>query len=232
MPSKAPSFQYYPKDWRADAVFTCSLAARGLWHELMNMMHAQERYGYLSHNGLPIPDEAISRYCGCNLQEYQTLLAELTRAGVPSRTSNGTIYSRRMVDDEKKRSDWRKRQQNHRDRVDVRHGDVTPMSRGSSSPSSSPKPKQDPPYPPTQTVGGQRRTRRLTQAQREAQVGGGPQVEAVERTPEEQAAYKKRMRLREDIRREWEQARARGELPAVDLTAYRQKRMLELGEIA
>lgn len=124
---KAPSFQYYPKDWRADSVFTCSLAARGLWREMMDMMHAQERYGYLSMNGLPISDESIARYCGCSLQEYQTLLPELFAANVPRRTHNGVIYSKRMVEDEKKRKEWRNRQKKHRDTV----SDVTQMSRSS-----------------------------------------------------------------------------------------------------
>jgi hypothetical protein len=122
---KAPSFQYYPKDWRADSVFTCSLAARGLWREMMDMMHAQERYGYLSMNGLPIPNEAIARYCGCSLQEYQTLLTELFAANVPRRTHNGVIYSKRMVEDERKRKEWRNRQKKHRDTT----RDVTSMSR-------------------------------------------------------------------------------------------------------
>jgi hypothetical protein len=106
---------YYPKDWRADAVFGCSLAARGLWHEMMNMMHASERYGYLCNNGAAIPDEAISRYCGCSLQEYQTLLPELERAGVPRRTPNGIIFCKRMVDDQKERQVWRKQKKNQRD---------------------------------------------------------------------------------------------------------------------
>lgn len=113
---KEPSFQYYPKDWRSDSVFTCSLAARGLWHEMMNMAHASERYGYLVTNGLPTSDEAIARYCGCSLQEYQALLPELERAGVPGRTADGILFSRRMVRDAVERAKWRKQKQNQRDK--------------------------------------------------------------------------------------------------------------------
>lgn len=118
---------YYPKDWRADSVFGCSLAARGLWHEMMNMMHASERYGYLCSNSLPIPDEAVARYCGCSLQEYQTLLAELSAANVPRRTNTGVIYSKRMVEDHRKRREWKERQDKHRDA----ECDVTRLSRTS-----------------------------------------------------------------------------------------------------
>lgn len=127
MSGKNPAFMYYPKDWRADSVFGCSLAARGLWHEMMNMMHASERYGYLCSNGRPIPEEAIARYCGCSIQEYTTLLAELTEANVPRRTTSGIIFSKRMVEDDKKRKEWRKRQTKHR----VTARDVTRLSRES-----------------------------------------------------------------------------------------------------
>lgn len=133
---KNPAFMYYPKDWRSDAVFGCSLAARGLWHEMMNMMHASERYGYLSMNGCPIPDESISRYCGCTLQEYQTLLTELARAGVPRRTPNGIIFSKRMVDDHKNRGIWKKEKKNQRDTNKSENvcPDVHQMSTGIASP--------------------------------------------------------------------------------------------------
>jgi hypothetical protein len=139
---KNPSFQFYPKDWRADAVFSCSLAARGLWLEMMNMMHASARYGYLSQHGLPIPDETISRYCGCTLQEYQTLLAELDNASVPRRTSDGIIYSKRMVDDEKMRMKWRKNKQNQRVAGSPKNVHPTVQQMSSSSPSPPPSPIQ------------------------------------------------------------------------------------------
>lgn len=135
MGKKEPAFMYYPKDWRADAVFSCSIGARGLWHEMLNMMHASERYGYLSNNGLPIPDEQVARYCGVSLMEYQTLLTELERAGVPRRTSNGIIFSRRMVEDFKARANWRKLKQNQRLKTGA--AGCPPVVHSMSSPSSS-----------------------------------------------------------------------------------------------
>lgn len=141
---KEPSFQYYPKDWRADAVFGCSIAARGLWHEMMNMMHTGERYGYLSINDLPIPDESIARYCGVSLAEYQILLPELERAGVPRRTSDGIIFCKRMVEDAKQRAEWRKQKHNQRVKAIPQScpKDVRAMSAPSPSPSPPPIPIQ------------------------------------------------------------------------------------------
>lgn len=104
---KRPSFQFYPGDWLRDSVSGCSLAAQGLWLRIMVIMHDAEPYGHLVENGQPIPDEAVSRRCGCAVNEYRRLLAELDRAGVPSRTDDGAIYSRRMTRDEETRVDWR-----------------------------------------------------------------------------------------------------------------------------
>ncbi len=102
--AKLPAFQFYPGDWLRDNVSGCSLAAQGLWLRMMLLMHDSERYGYLSINGLPIPQDHIFRRCGCDsLEQYMTLFAELDNAGVPSRTDTGVIYSRRMVRDERKR---------------------------------------------------------------------------------------------------------------------------------
>ena len=141
---KAPSFQYYPKDWQQDAVFGCSLAARGLWHEMINVMHGCEPYGYLAENDKPMPVERIARKCGTTPQEFNELLRELDEAGVPRRTASGIIFCKRMVEDERRRREWRNRQQKHRGVEEgtserdvtpyVTH-DVTPMSRVSPSPS-------------------------------------------------------------------------------------------------
>lgn len=113
---------YYKFDigsWRSDRVFYCSLAARGLWLEMMNMMHGVERIGYLGQNGSPIPSEKIALYCGSSLEQYETLLSELDNASIPSRTSNGIIYSRRIVRDAKKRNEWSKSKEKQRDTVDA-----------------------------------------------------------------------------------------------------------------
>lgn len=73
---------------------------------MMILMHDSERYGHLCLNGSPIPPESLARRCGCDsLAQYESLLAELESASVPSRTNSGVIYSRRMVRDDRKRKD-------------------------------------------------------------------------------------------------------------------------------
>jgi hypothetical protein len=98
---KRPAFQFYPADWRKDtALQSCCLEARGLWHEMLCLMHECEPYGHLAVNGNPMKPAQIARLVGISPKEYQVLLDELTAAGVPSSTEDGTIYSRRMVRDE------------------------------------------------------------------------------------------------------------------------------------
>lgn len=126
--SKLPSFQFYPGDWLRDNISGCSLAAQGLWLRMMILMHDSERYGYLSMNGAPIPPGFVSRKCGCDtLEQYTTLLAELDEAGIPSRTSEGIIYSRRMVRDarERERKNRNKADQRSREKGVSGDGDVT-----------------------------------------------------------------------------------------------------------
>ncbi len=50
--SKLPAFQFYPGDWLKDpAVRSLPLEARGLWIDLLCIMHESDRRGYLELNG-------------------------------------------------------------------------------------------------------------------------------------------------------------------------------------
>lgn len=135
---KLPAIQFYPGDWLRDPVAGCSLQAQGLWLRMMFLMHDSDRYGYLSCNGVAIPSEAITRRCSCDsLRQYTTLLAELSAAGVPSKTTDGIIFSRRMVKDAKDRAANAGRQAAHRkDKAESNDdvtGDVTDLSQHSSA---------------------------------------------------------------------------------------------------
>lgn len=96
---------------------------------MMFIGHDSDRYGYLSQHGKPIPSGSIAQRCGCTLPLYLTLLQELDDFGVPSRTPDGTIYSRRMVRDHEKRELAAERQRKHRKTNKVSHALVTRLSR-------------------------------------------------------------------------------------------------------
>lgn len=98
---KRPASQYYWGDWRRDtALQSCSIAARGLWHEMNCLMHDCEPYGHLCVGTQAMQPAQLARLVGISAKECSALLSELEDAGVFSRTDEGVIYSRRMVRDE------------------------------------------------------------------------------------------------------------------------------------
>lgn len=97
---KRPAFQFYPGDWQRDAALrACSVGARGLWIEMMCVMHQADPYGYLVLNSSPIEPSQLARMVGASVKEVIRWLAELQSAGVQSTDEKG-VFSRRMVRDE------------------------------------------------------------------------------------------------------------------------------------
>lgn len=98
---KRPASQFYWGDWlRSTDVRSLSIGARGLWIDLMCLMHEGEPYGHLAVAGKPLACEKAARMTGVSLGQFKKLLAEIEEAGVSSRTPPGFLYSRRMVKDE------------------------------------------------------------------------------------------------------------------------------------
>lgn len=94
-----PWLKFYPSDWRSDpALRMCSIAARGLWMEMLCVMH--ENNGELSVNGRGLTPRQLATLAGC--PDVEDLLSELEDAGVFSRRDDGTIFSRRMIRDAQK----------------------------------------------------------------------------------------------------------------------------------
>ena len=101
---KYPWMMFYPADHRADpAVRMCSIAARGLWVELICLMHEAEPYGHLLSKGARISTQKLAMVAGVAEIDIESLLAELENHGVFSRDDSGVIYCRRMVRDFRKR---------------------------------------------------------------------------------------------------------------------------------
>ncbi len=98
-----PWMKFYPSDWRSDpALRMCPLAARGLWMEMLSIMHEAEPYGHLVVKGVPVEPDMLAKMVGIGLKECRNLLATLRQVGVFSETETGVVYSRRMVRDHAK----------------------------------------------------------------------------------------------------------------------------------
>lgn len=103
--SKLPFIKFFPRDWLGDdRLRLCSVAARGLWMDMLCLMHSAHRRGYLqTATEAPLPLDQLARCSGCSSEEVSRLISELLSAGVCDCTEDGMIRSRRMMREESKR---------------------------------------------------------------------------------------------------------------------------------
>ena len=93
-----PWLKFYTSDWRADPrLKMCSPAARGMWIEMICLMHEASPYGHLLIHGQTPNEAQLASLTGISAAELPHLVAELERLGVFSRTKEGVIYSRKLV---------------------------------------------------------------------------------------------------------------------------------------
>jgi hypothetical protein len=99
-----PWAKFFWSDYAADpALRLCSFAAQGLWMRMLCIAAEHEPGGYVAVNGRGLDNQAIARSTGGSVEEVETLLSELEGNGVFSRDRRGWIYSRRLVNDAKRR---------------------------------------------------------------------------------------------------------------------------------
>jgi hypothetical protein len=92
--------KWYFRAWLSDiGVRACSLAARGLWIDLLAIASGNKNreYGYVMIAGQNPTPEQISRLINSSPEEVKILLDELEENRVFSRDERKIIYSRRMV---------------------------------------------------------------------------------------------------------------------------------------
>jgi hypothetical protein len=107
---KHPWFKFFPANWRGNTKLRlCTIGARGLWMEMLCIMHDAEPYGHLINNGIAVSNKQLAQLAGIGLPEVMKYMCELEVAGVYSRTEDKVIYSRKMVRDRAKAQqakDW------------------------------------------------------------------------------------------------------------------------------
>ena len=101
---RQPWLKFYTADWRADpGLRMCSIGARGIWIDMLSIMHEADPYGHLLVAGMPPNPADLARLLGGGTaEEYAVHIADLERRNVFSRTKKGIIYSRRMKQDAEK----------------------------------------------------------------------------------------------------------------------------------
>jgi hypothetical protein len=102
---KLPALQFYPADWRKDpGVQSLNYFDRGVWFEILCLMHESSERGKLLLNGKAMPDDALARVLGLDNQTLSSTLTTLLTYGVASRDDEtGALINRRMVNDDRLR---------------------------------------------------------------------------------------------------------------------------------
>ena len=95
-----PHVKWYGRDWLGDPLLRLvGPAEKGVWIDLLCAMMNAEPYGHLAVNGKPMLDEDAARLTGTDVTTYKTILSRLEAIGIPSRTPDGILFSRRLVRD-------------------------------------------------------------------------------------------------------------------------------------
>lgn len=106
-----------PGRWMSSALRACSLEARGLWSDLLCVMHAGQSRGHLRTDaGTPMGHTHIARIAGIPTDRAEALIKELEDAGVATRR-DGCLCCAWMIEDEKHRAYERDRKRSQRART-------------------------------------------------------------------------------------------------------------------
>lgn len=97
---RRPADLWFWSDWFSSIdVRSCSLAAQGLWVNMLGIMSRADRKGFLSINGKQMDSRELAKFVGEFKDKVEELLVELEYYKVFSRAEDGTIYNRRMVNE-------------------------------------------------------------------------------------------------------------------------------------
>ena len=88
---KRPSFQFYPGDWQANSnLKRCSHAEKGIWLDVLCLMHDQPEYGVLRW-----PLKEIAQAVGCSVAALKSLQAKCIIKGDDKQLNEQFIYTPR-----------------------------------------------------------------------------------------------------------------------------------------
>jgi hypothetical protein len=157
--SKLPAIQFYPGDWRKDVgVQSLTFHDRGVWFEILMLMHESPVRGKLMLGSKAMSDEVLAGILRIDISSLLQTLETLIDRNVTERDKRtGALINRRMIRDDEARSEsrgklqgWRKakkQKENGNDRVTSDETVLYPLSSSSSSSSISSS-KQTPKSPP------------------------------------------------------------------------------------
>ena len=101
-----PAQQWYWDDWFSEfSLRLCSLAARGLWIDMLGIMFKAEIRGTLTVNGRQIDSKELAKICNVSEQIINKCIDELEGREVFSRLPDRTIINRRMFNESERKEE-------------------------------------------------------------------------------------------------------------------------------
>jgi hypothetical protein len=105
---RSPSFQFYPGDWLTDPKLNlCSPQTKGVWMDILCHMHLSDEPGFLVFGDIILDANGIQKLSKTSPKVFQKVFVELTTFGIIQRDELGRYFSKRMVNDERIRQQWR-----------------------------------------------------------------------------------------------------------------------------
>jgi hypothetical protein len=96
--SKKESFAFYPQDWMSDSrLRLCSAGARGLWIDILCLMHLSNERGYLLIDDTVLDEQMLQKRLGYDAQEFDDCFTELRRYNIIKKDENNRYFCKRIV---------------------------------------------------------------------------------------------------------------------------------------
>ncbi len=108
---RLPWMKFYPRDWLNEpSLRLASHEAKGVWIDLICLAwDSPVRGKILGPNGDALTHDDIARIIGIEREKCEKILAELDKLGVSSHDEKGCIYCRRMLREDKRMEQDRRR---------------------------------------------------------------------------------------------------------------------------
>lgn len=99
---KLPAFQFYPGDWRKDpGIQALSFEERGIWVEILCLMHESSPRGKLLLSGKPYPIDRLARALCLSPEVMGKVISDLITLGVAGVCpETGALICKRMIRDD------------------------------------------------------------------------------------------------------------------------------------
>lgn len=100
--SKKESFAFCPVEWMSDSrLRLCSAGARGLWIDILCLMHLSNERGYLLIDDTVLDEEMLQKRLGYDAKEFEYCFTELRRYNIIKKDEKNRYFSKTMVNVQK-----------------------------------------------------------------------------------------------------------------------------------